>query len=97
MSESEVLTVAFISHRYFGGNYQATFSFLKASNQSLFKKLLSRSRFIRRLHRWFEILPSFLQTVSEIKRKISLNSLYFIESFPFSVCENMRIEQFGQR
>jgi hypothetical protein len=27
MSESEVLTVPFISHRYFSGNYQATFSF----------------------------------------------------------------------
>jgi hypothetical protein len=44
MSESEVLTVSFISHRYFSGNYQATFSFLNSANQSLFKNLLPKSR-----------------------------------------------------
>jgi hypothetical protein len=41
MSESEVLTVAFISHRYFGGNYKATLSFLSSANLSLFNNLLS--------------------------------------------------------
>jgi len=41
MGESEVLTVAFISHRYFGGNYKATLSFLSSANQSLFNNLLS--------------------------------------------------------
>ncbi len=87
------MTVAFISHRYFGGNYQATLSFLKASNQSLFKNLLSKSRFTRRLHRWFGLLPSLFHLVSELKRKISLSSLYFIDSLPVSVCENIRIRR----
>ncbi|MFA0758519.1 MAG: hypothetical protein NOOUEUKL_001184 [Candidatus Fervidibacter sp.] len=75
ISESEVLTVAFISHRYFGGNYKATLSFLNSANQSLFNNLLSKSRFMRRLHRWFGLLPSLFHLVSELKRKISLSSL----------------------
>jgi len=93
ISESEVLTVAFISHRYFGGNYKATLSFLNSANQSLFNNLLSKSRFMRRLHRWFGLLPSLFHLVSELKRKISLSSLYFIDSFPVSVCENIRIRR----
>jgi len=48
---------------------------------------------MRRLHRWFGLLPSLFHLVSELKRKISLSSLYFIDSFPVSVCENIRIKR----
>ncbi len=92
MSDSEVLTLACLSHQYFGGNYQATLSFLLATDQSLFPNLLSKSRFIRRLHRFLDFLPQLLSILSEIKRKISLRSLYFIDSFPVPVCENIRIK-----
>lgn len=93
MSNSEVLTVAYIAHQYFGANYQATLSFLKSSGQSLFRRVLSKSRFIRRLHRFLDFLPQILSILSEIKRKISLRSRYFIDSFPVSACENIRIKR----
>jgi hypothetical protein len=42
MSESEVLTVPFISHRYFSGNYQATFFLqiqqINPSSRTFFQK-----------------------------------------------------------
>ena len=43
MSNSEVLTVAYIAHQYFGANYQATLSFLKSSGQSLFRRFYQRA------------------------------------------------------
>ena len=57
MSDSEVLTVAWMAHRYFGANYAATLKCLRAVKQNLFSHLLSPSRFNRRLHR----LRDFLQ------------------------------------
>lgn len=93
MRDSEVLTVACLSHQYFGGNYQATLSFLEATDQSLFPDLLSKSRFIRRLHRFLDVLPQILSILSEIKRKLSIRSLYFMDSFPLPVCEDIRIRR----
>ncbi len=93
MSNSEVLTVACIAHQYFGANYQATLSFLKSSGQSLFRRVLSKSRFTRRLHIFLDFLPQILSILSEIKRKISLRSRYFIGSFPVYACENIRIRR----
>ncbi len=68
MSDSEVLTVACIAHQYFSGDYQVTLSFLKTTDQSLFKNLLSKSRFIRRLHRFLDLLSQLLSILSGIKR-----------------------------
>jgi hypothetical protein len=48
---------------------------------------------MRRLHRWFGLWPSLFHLVSELKRKISLSFLYFIDSFPVSFCDNIRIKR----
>ncbi|MCS7252453.1 MAG: hypothetical protein N2381_07525 [Armatimonadetes bacterium] len=93
MSESEVLTLAWISHRYFCANYQATLSFLASTYQTLFPRILSKSRFARRIHYFLEFLPTLLSILSQIKQKISLRSRYFIDSFPIPVCENIRISR----
>jgi hypothetical protein len=37
-------------------------------------------------------LPSLFHLFLELKRKISLSSLYFVDIFPVSVCENIRIK-----
>jgi Transposase DDE domain. len=91
MSESEVLTVAWIAHAYFSGNYSKTLQFLKVSGQTLFKNVLSKSRFLRRLHRWREYLFPLFQALAQIKREISRCQTYIIDSFPIKACENIRI------
>jgi hypothetical protein len=62
-----------------------------SANQSLFK--LSKSRFLRRLHRWFGLLPSLFHLISEINGRVSLSSLYFIDIFPVPFCEKIRIRR----
>ena len=55
MSDAEVMTTALVAALYFGGNYSQVCRFLLS--QGYMPRMLSKSRFSRRLHR---IKPFFL-------------------------------------
>jgi len=93
MSDSEVLTVAWMAHRFFKGNYAATLFCLRHLGQRLFPRLLSPSRFNRRLHRLLDQLPLWVQVLGELKRHLSPRMTYLVDSFPVAVCQNIRIRR----
>ena len=49
MSTAEVITTAFVAARYYGGNHKSSSEFL--SEHGYITRMLSKSRFNRRLHK----------------------------------------------
>jgi hypothetical protein len=68
-SDSELIAVALIAAKYFHGNIDHAISFVKCTN--LLPRMLSKSRFNRRIHSIFElIIDLFLNTAAKYMTKI---------------------------
>lgn len=85
MSDSEIMFTAVISARMFGGNLSKSCCFLK--NQNYCSKMLSKSRFNRRLHKipdqlWIEAFKIFSPK--------NTSSEYIVDSFPVPTCRAAR-------
>ncbi|MCS7191895.1 MAG: hypothetical protein NZ937_02780 [Armatimonadetes bacterium] len=61
MSDREVLTIAWLSHQYFGANYQANLFFLKSTDRTFFPRILSESQFMGRIHCFLDFLPTLIE------------------------------------
>ena len=90
MKDSEVLTTALVAALFFGGNHQTSRYFLMENNY--FPKMLSKSRFNRRLHRIKELLLTLFDILAESFKSINEESIYLIDTFPIPVCDNVRIK-----
>jgi len=91
MRDAELMTTAIIATLYFGGNYTHARSLL--SSQGYVSRMLSKSRFSRRLHR---IKPLFLMLFSmlgEHWKSLNTDLIYSIDTFPIPVCDNYRIRR----
>jgi hypothetical protein len=91
MSDAEVMTVALVAARYFGGNY--AHARLLLSEQGYIPRMLDKGRFSRRLHRvkrWFLTLFALL---AEHWKALNEESLYLIDTFPIAACDNYRIRR----
>lgn len=92
MSNSEVITFAIITAKFFSGNYKMARFLCK--KLGLFPKILSSSRLNRRLHNiswkhWYAIFR-FLSFIS----KQSSDTCYFaVDSFPVPYCQKNRIDK----
>lgn len=92
MSNSEIITFAIVTAKFFAGNYKmARYMCLK---MRLFPKLLSNSRLNRRIHKisWscWEAIFRFLALLA----KNDSNTSYFaVDSFPVSYCQKNRIDK----
>jgi len=91
MSDAEVITTAIVGAMYFGGNFEKARELLEALN--LIPQMLSRSRFNRRLHKLEALLGLLLQSLGKCWSDLNTESVYSIDSFPISVCDNMRISR----
>lgn len=91
MSDAEVMTTAMISAIYCGGNFEKARELLDVPN--LIPQMLSRSRFNRRLHRLEPLLGILLQSLGKYWADLNTESVYSIDSFPISVCDNIRISR----
>jgi len=90
MNHAEVLTTAIVAMRFFSGNFQNAFNFLREHRYVL--KMLSKSRFDRRLHKQGPELIGDVQKISgEIFKSLNTDQEYAVDSFPVPVCENVRI------
>src|SRR4030042_1930142 len=88
-SDSEIITTALIAAKYFHGHIDNAICFVKESG--LMPKMLSKSRFNRRIHAIYELIISLFFDIAKIIKKINITSEYIIDSFPVPVCENVRI------
>ena len=89
MSDAEVMTTAIVAALYFAGNLERARALL--AQPRYIPRMLSRSRFNRRLHALRELFVYLLQVLGEIFKRLNASSVYIIDSFPVPACDNIRI------
>ncbi len=92
LSTTEVMSVALVAAAFFGGNLEASRSFL--DEYGYIEKAISKSRFNRRLH---AIDPCLWRTLfdllAEVFKHNNATQSYVVDSFPVAVCDNIRIRR----
>jgi hypothetical protein len=88
-TDAEIATVTLIAARYFGGNIETTICFVRSTG--LMPTMLGKSRFNRRMHKIGELLAELFFYLGEAIKELNINQTYCIDSFPVSVCQNIRI------
>jgi hypothetical protein len=92
LSTAEVMSVALVAAAFFGGNVEASRSFL--DEYGYIEEAISKSRFNRRLH---AIYPCLWQTLfdllAEVFKHNNATRSYVVASFPLAVCDNIRIRR----
>lgn len=88
VSNSEILTIAVLSHTSFAGNYEKALETIREGFKHLFPYVPSLSRFSRRMH---NLLPYLQLIIQELTNLLPLSKLFSIDSKPIKVCENIRI------
>lgn len=91
VSDAEILTVAVCAMLFFGGNYTRSREFLKESG--LMPRMLDKSQFSRRLARLSDLVNIVFQQLGEKIKELNLESRYCLDSFPVSICDNIRINR----
>ncbi len=89
MSDAEVMTTALVAALFFGGNYERARELL--AEQGYMPKMLSKSRFNRRLHRIGDLFVSLFNVLGATFKQLNGESIYAIDTFPIAVCDNIRI------
>jgi hypothetical protein len=92
MNGAEIMTTALVAALFFQGHHQVSQDFLKEHNY--IPDMLSSSRFNRRLHQipefYWQAVSAFL---GEVFKAGNETQEYVIDSFPISVCKNIRISR----
>lgn len=91
VSDAQVVTVAVVAALHFVGNFEKANLIL--SELKFFSKRLSRSRFSRRLRRLAGLLQIVFHHVGRHFKELNLSSRYLLDSFPVSLCDNIRINR----
>lgn len=89
MSDAEVMTTAIVAALFFGANYERARELL--AEQGYIPKMLSKSRFNRRLHRIGDLFVTLFNVLGETFKELNGESVYAIDTFPIAVCDNIRI------
>jgi hypothetical protein len=88
-SDAEVVTTAIVAMLFFSGNFEKARRFLHASG--MMPRLLSRSRFSRRLSRLADLVGLLFHQLGLVIKELNTESRYSLDSFPVAVCDNIRI------
>jgi hypothetical protein len=91
VSDSEVITIAIVAMLRFGGNFQK--SRLVLHELGLVRRLLSRSRFSRRVNRLADLIYCLFHQLGASLKELHWESRYLLDSFPIPVCDNIRIKR----
>jgi hypothetical protein len=91
VSDSEVITIAISAMLHFGGNFER--SRLVLHELGLMKRLLSRSRFSRRLVRLSDLIQKLFHQLGSVLKDLHWESRYVLDSFPVALCDNIRISR----
>lgn len=91
-SDAELVTTAFVAALFCGGNFRSAQTFLKQSG--LMPRMLSPSRFSRRLHTAQALIERVFETFANRRKKQSdWQNVYLLDSFPVGICDNIRISR----
>ncbi|MDQ3749509.1 MAG: IS982 family transposase [Acidobacteriota bacterium] len=91
VSDAEVITIAIAAMLHFGGNFQKSRRVLH--ELGLVKRLLSRSRFSRRVNRLADLIYRLFHQLGAVLKDLHWESRYMLDSFPVPVCDNIRIKR----
>jgi hypothetical protein len=91
MSDAEIITTAVTAMMFFGGNFEKARAMLRSP--AYIPDMISKSRFCRRLHRIRNLFYAVSVFFSGIRKNLNTDSVYLIDSFPVSVCDNIRIRR----
>jgi len=91
MSGAEVMTTAIVAALYFGGNFALASRMLH--EQGYMPRMLSASRFNRRLHRIKPLLMTLFAVLGETFKQMNDESVYVVDTFPIAACDNYRIRR----
>jgi hypothetical protein len=89
VSDSEVITTAFVSVLYFGGHLENACHFMKM--MGYVPQMLGKSRFCRRLHRLADFVLALFFHLGKQLKDVAGAATYRLDSFPVAVCDNIRI------
>lgn len=81
MSDAEVMSTAIIAALYFGGNYTQSCKLLHS--QSYIPRMLSKSRFSRRMHRIKPFFLTLFSLLGEHWNSLNEDSINSIDTFQF--------------
>lgn len=88
LTDPQVITTALVAARYFSGNFVKARLYLKEVHQFNFP---DKSNFNRHLHRLAPIISSLFFALGQSLKQLNICSEYLIDSFPVTVCRNIRI------
>jgi hypothetical protein len=91
VTDAEVITIAITAMLHFGGNFER--SRLVLHELGLIKRLLSRSRFSRRMTRLADLIYQLFHQLGSVLKDLHWESRYLLDSFPIAVCDNIRIRR----
>ena len=92
LSTAEVMSVALVAATFFGGNVEASRSFL--DEYGYIEKTISKSRFNRRLHAIDSSLwQQLFDLLAEVFKQNNPDQSYVVDSLPVAVCDNIRIRR----
>ncbi len=91
MSDAEVMTTAIVAILFFRSNFSLASRFL--FEKGYIPRMLSASRFNRRLHRIADLFLTLFLRLGETWKKLNEKSVYVIDSYPIAVCDNYRIKR----
>jgi hypothetical protein len=91
MSDAEVMTTAIVAAMYFCGNFEKARKHLSAPHY--IPTMLSKSRLNRRLHLVEPMLLTVFEALGQVWKQLNPEAVYSIDSFPISVCDNIRISR----
>jgi len=91
MSDAEVMTTAIVAALFFGGKYSHARRML--ASHGYVPRMLSNSRFSRRLHRIKPFFLTLFSAIGEYWKELNEGSIYSVDTFPIPVCDNYRIRR----
>ena len=90
VGDAAVCTLAIVAARVFYGNFEKARRFLV---EHKYINEISRSRLNRRLHRLSPVFLEISEMLAEVWKKENASGIYLMDSFPVSVCQNIRISR----
>jgi hypothetical protein len=90
MNDAEIMLIAFIAAKSFGGHYEKALQYVKESGLCIF--VLSKSRFNRRLRAIQDLMHDIFLAVGNTLKEFNTNMEYVMDSFPINICHNIRIQ-----
>ena len=89
VNDSEIVLTAIVSSTSFYSNHCSAIKFMK--QYGFIPNMLDKSRFNRRLHKVGKFFYELFEIVSSYFNDFCCEMYYIIDSFPATVCNNMRI------